>query len=275
MNTAINPWQLKAAATYNAAADHFDAGPLGFWDRHGRKAVELADLQPGDRVLDFGCGTGASALPAAHAVGPSGEVIGIDIAEAMLDRARHKAAAEGLENTSFRLVDMTEPGDLGGPFDAIIGVFAIFFTPAMERQIGLLWRMLKPGGRLVITVWAERSFQPAAVIFGEEVRRDRPDIPPATRPWERLTVPTNLSRLFLDGGAAEPEICTVRDVQPLASVEDWWTIAMGSGFRWEIGLLADEERTNVKRRVLARLEADGVSAIEASAHHAVATKLVG
>lgn len=272
MTINTNPWQLKAAATYNAAVDHFDAAPLAFWDRHGRRAVDLAALKPGDRVLDFGCGTGASALPAAHAVGPDGEVVGIDIAEAMLRRAQEKAIDQGLDNVSFRLVDMAEPGDLGGNFDAAIGVFALFFTPDMEGQVARLWRMLKPGGRLAVTVWGERAFHPAGPIFGEEVRRVRPDIPEATRPWERLTEPANLRQLFLDGGAIAPEIRSVADSQPLRTPEDWWTIAMGSGFRWEIGLLDPGERQTVKDRVLRRLSDGGIVAIESNAHHAVATK---
>src|SRR2546421_12957898 len=69
--------QDRAAFTYNAAADFFDASPLGFWDYFGRRTIELASLPIGSRVLDVSCGTGASALPAAEAVGPTGKVIGV------------------------------------------------------------------------------------------------------------------------------------------------------------------------------------------------------
>src|SRR5215470_19101357 len=67
--------QDRAAFTYNAAADFFDASPLSFWDYFGRRTIELASLPNGSRVLDVCCGSGASALPAAEAVGPEGKVI--------------------------------------------------------------------------------------------------------------------------------------------------------------------------------------------------------
>ncbi len=69
MTDALQPAKLKAEKAYNAAADHFDAKPLAFWDRYGRRTVERMALRGGASVLDVCCGTGASALSAAEAVG--------------------------------------------------------------------------------------------------------------------------------------------------------------------------------------------------------------
>ena len=107
MSMMENPARLKAAITYDAAADHFDDAPLAFWDRHGERTVELLQLRSGSHVLDVGCGTGASALPAAIAVGPDGRVTGIDVAENMLKRTRAKANARGLGNVTLALADMS------------------------------------------------------------------------------------------------------------------------------------------------------------------------
>jgi ubiquinone/menaquinone biosynthesis C-methylase UbiE len=63
MEKITEPAKLKAATTYNAAADHFDDGPLAFWDRYGRRTIERLRLKPGSAVLDVGCGSGASAIP--------------------------------------------------------------------------------------------------------------------------------------------------------------------------------------------------------------------
>jgi ubiquinone/menaquinone biosynthesis C-methylase UbiE len=81
----------RAARTYSAAADHFNDPALGFWDRYGTATVDRLPLAPGHRVLDLCCGTGASAIPAARAVGPSGQVIGIDAAGPLLALARDVA----------------------------------------------------------------------------------------------------------------------------------------------------------------------------------------
>ena len=93
--------QDRAAFTYNAAADFFDASPLSFWDYFGRRTIELASLPIGSRVLDVCCGAGASALPAAEAVGQTGAVIGVDLAKELLELARAKAIQRRLRNVEF------------------------------------------------------------------------------------------------------------------------------------------------------------------------------
>src|SRR5262245_11110298 len=98
--------QARAAFTYNAASDFYDASPLSFWDYFGRRTIELASLPIGSRVLDVCCGAGASALPAAEIVGPTGNVIGVDLAKQLLDSARAKAVQRRLGNIKFEVGDM-------------------------------------------------------------------------------------------------------------------------------------------------------------------------
>src|SRR5215469_1996462 len=107
-------------AAYSAAADTFDDPVLSFWDRFGRETVRRVGLHPGDRVLDACCGTGASALPAAQAVGGEGSVLGVDIAEPALALARAKAAALGLSNVEFRINDVANTGLPSASFDAVV-----------------------------------------------------------------------------------------------------------------------------------------------------------
>jgi ubiquinone/menaquinone biosynthesis C-methylase UbiE len=73
--------KVKAQKTCNAAADFFDDPALGFWERFGRATVERLDLNAGESVLDVCAGTGASAIPAAEIVGPTGNVVAVDLAE--------------------------------------------------------------------------------------------------------------------------------------------------------------------------------------------------
>lgn len=98
----------RAADTYGAAADHYQQRALSFWDRLGAQTVARLPLRPGHAVLDACCGAGASALPAARAVGPTGRVVGV--AAPLLALARTGAARQGLTNVEFLHRDATCTG---------------------------------------------------------------------------------------------------------------------------------------------------------------------
>ena len=262
----------KAAATYNAAADHFDHAPLSFWDRYGRRTVERLNLAPGAAVLDVGCGSGASALPAAEQVGPTGSVTGVDVAGGLLAAARTKAANRGLSNVEFREADM---GDLRYPdaqFDAVVCVFAIFFVPDMERQVAELWRMVRPGGQLAITTWGPRMLEPGSEAFWSAVATERPDLRATFNPWERISEPAQVKQLFEDAGIAEASAVPETGCQKLAMPEDWWTIVLGAGFRWTVDQLNRDAAERVRAANIARLRRDGVRAVETNVIYAAATK---
>ena len=167
---------LATREAYSSAADRFDDPALGFWERCGRTTVRHLGLPRGGAVLDVGCGTGASALQAARLVGSDGRVIGVDLAEELLELARRKAAREGLGNIEFRRADMRALDFSPASFDAVVCVFAIFFVPDMAAQLAALWRLVRPGGTLAVTVWGRGLFEPAAGEFWKAVRRRRPDL---------------------------------------------------------------------------------------------------
>jgi SAM-dependent methyltransferase len=220
-----------SAATYAAAADHFDDPALSFWDRFGRRTVARIHLRPADRVLDACCGTGASALPAAHLVGPAGHVLGVDLAEPALARARAKARAQGLTNVELRVADIEHTGLPPESFDAVVCVFGIFFVPDMAAAVAELWRLVRPGGALAVTVWGPQFLEPATTAFWAAVGAERPDLVGAFRPWTRVTDPAALAELFRRGGAGAPAVEAEPGTHPLADPEDWWTIVLGTGYR--------------------------------------------
>ena len=79
--------------------------------------------------------------------------MGVDLASRLLDRARAKALAAGLDNVQFRLADMTTLDYPDKSFDVVVSVFSIFFVPDMEGLVRELWRMVRPGGKLAVTTW--------------------------------------------------------------------------------------------------------------------------
>src|SRR6516164_7743240 len=177
----------RAEQAYGAAADHYDRAALSFWDRYGAATVARLPLAAGDAVLDLCCGTGASAIPSARAVGPGGRVIGVDLAEPMLELARARAAREGLANIEFRRGDATRTGLPDAGFDAVVCVFGVFFAPDMAAFTAGMWRLVRPGGVLAVTTWGPGLFEPANTHFWDCIREVEPALFKAFNPWDEIT----------------------------------------------------------------------------------------
>jgi 2-polyprenyl-3-methyl-5-hydroxy-6-metoxy-1,4-benzoquinol methylase len=272
MLTITDPVKVKAAAAYNAAADHFDDEALGLWAKYGGRTVERLALQPRATVLDVGCGTGASAIPAALHVGPEGKVIAADLADRLLEIARRKAAARGLENIEFRLGDMENLGYPDQHFDAVICVFAIFFVPDVAKQIRELWRMVRPNGQLAITTWGPRVWEPGSTGWWSAVKELRPDLHASFNPWDRIADPAALRRLFTEAGVAEAEIVAEDGRQALRSPEDWWTMVLGSGYRWTVDQMEPEIAERLRNANLAWIRSHKVTSVETNVIYAGARK---
>jgi len=116
-----------------------------------KKTVALAQLKPGETVLDVGCGTGAITRLAKKQVGASGRVVGLDASPEMIEAAREKAAKAKLD-IDFRLEPIERMSFPDASFDVVLSSFMIHHLPGDLKRLGLLEvrRVLKPGGRLLI-----------------------------------------------------------------------------------------------------------------------------
>jgi ubiquinone/menaquinone biosynthesis C-methylase UbiE len=262
----------KAAATYNAASDFYDHPANTFWERYGRRTVERLGLTRGDRVLDVCCGSGASAIPAAELVAPTGSVVGVDLAQNLLDLADSKAKQRGLHNIEFQSVDMTQLPFDEGSFDVVICVFGIFFVPDMEAALRELKRVTRARGRLAITTWGPRFFEPASTAFWNSVRDARTDLYKGFNPWDRICEVDAVRSLLAAVELTEIEVVAEYDSQPVNSPEDWWPMVMGSGYRGTIDQLAPEEREHVRQENLDFFRLNSVRSLEANVVYATAVK---
>ena len=241
---SLDEAKKRAAATYNAAADYFDHPANSFWDRFGRRTVERLALSPGARVLDACCGSGASAIPAAEIVGPNGFVTGVDLAENLLELARVKAKQLHLDNIEFRTGDITQLPFDNAAFDAVICVFGIFFVPDMEAVLRELKRVTR--GKIAITTWGPRVFEPANTAFWNSVRSIRPDLYKGFNPWDRISEVDSLRKLFSAAGLNEVEVVSEAGSQVINKPEDWWAMIMGTGYRGTLEQLSPAELEHVR-----------------------------
>jgi ubiquinone/menaquinone biosynthesis C-methylase UbiE len=272
MVTPDDDARAKASGTYNAAADSYDDPANSFWDRFGRTTIERLRLRPGARVLDVCCGSGGSALPAAEAVGPTGTVLGIDLAEKLLQLARRKAAGRRLRNAEFQVGDLLDLRLPDGHFDAVVCVFGIFFVPDMPGAVRGLWRVLRPGGTLAITTWGPRFFEPATTAFWDAVREVRPDLFKGFSPWDRICDPRAVLALLREAGIEQAEVIAEAGEHPIPSPEAWWAAVLGSGYRGTLDQLDPSARERVHLANLDYIRRAGIRAVEANAVYALATK---
>ena len=140
----------ESIASFAGTGNPFSAGELG----------------AGERVVDVGCGAGIDSLIAASMVGPAGEVIGVDMTPAMLERARSSAASAGLDNVDFR-EGLAEALPVEDAFaDVVISNGVLNLFPDKLAGLQEMARVLRPGGRLQIgDILVQKS-------VGEKAKRD-------------------------------------------------------------------------------------------------------
>lgn len=168
MNASVNARLQRRVQRYgwDLAADDYARhwhGPLA-----GLQAELLTLAAPacGEAVLDVACGAGVMAVAAALAVGPAGRVLGVDLADAMVQASHRRAQALGLEQASFARMDAEQLQLPDAGFDLAMCALGLMYVPDPDAALSELQRVLRPGGRAVLAVWGERARCGWAPLFG-------------------------------------------------------------------------------------------------------------
>jgi SAM-dependent methyltransferase len=128
--------------------------------------LALAAPAAGEAVLDVACGTGVVSVAAARAVGPTGRVLGVDLADRMVQAASQRADDLGLSNATFERMDAEQLGLPDASVDLALCALGLMYLPDPDAALRELHRVLRPGGRAVLAVWGERARCGWAALFG-------------------------------------------------------------------------------------------------------------
>jgi len=237
----------RVVAAFDLASDTYDEPALKCFDLHALALVREAEVHEGAQVLDVATGTGRVAFAAARAVGPKGRIVGIDLSEGMLARARRRARGLPVE---FRLMDAEKLEFEDATFDVVLCGFAVWFLPDILRGMREMRRVVRPGGRLAFSTWAKPSHEPMMEMMQARLERyGIPRAPPPPEPWKECSEPEHLLTLLEKTGFRDRQVVP----QPAGyfiEPEDWWTYLWGASTRGRLSRLSPDSLERFRNEIL-------------------------
>lgn len=240
----VQSWVVHADR-YEAASARFDP-----WLMRG------AAIEPADRVLDVGCGSGVSTVAAARQAG-AGSVTALDLSAPLLEAARRRCAEAGLGNVRFVHGDAQVHPFEPASFDVVLSRFGVMFFADPAAAFANLARALRPGGRLALVVWQELARNEWFGVLLETLSAGRPlPTPAAGTPGPfGLADPERLGELLTTAGFADVDLVDVREPERVgADLEDAYAFLTSLGpTRWLLADLDEAARADALARLRSRL----------------------
>ncbi len=236
------------ADTFGRGAEYYDRSP--FFPMAGRRLVELAQIEPGARVLDVASGTGAVLFPAAERAGAGGRVIGIDLADQMVAKTAGEIRRRGLAQAEIRRMNAEALAFDDASFDCVTCGFALWFIPDLAGALSEMRRVLRPGGRLVVSTSGppnelSREYNKLLERYGGPI----PNLSSHT-----LTSAEAVRAVLQEVGFTVTYVAEEMLRARFASAEQWWAERMVCPQVY-FEALPPEQQAQFKAEVLAMLDA--------------------
>jgi O-methyltransferase/aklanonic acid methyltransferase len=252
----------RHAAAYQQRLD----GIMARGEARGRmRVIELAGAAPGMRILDLACGPGILSRPLAELVAPDGEIVGVDLAAGMIERAR----ALQIANARFEVMDIESLAFDDSTFDAVVCGHGLQFAPDLGRALREARRVLRDGGRLAASMPVTTVSESVWSLLDSVVDRWLPPAPEVVDQQPTRAVVEDaraLRQAVLDAGFTSARVEVVEEVVHWESAESlvamfmgWWNWAvrlegMDAGARQAF---MDEATATLKREHPGTIETTG------------------
>lgn len=244
-------WAGRAASWASHEAFHeLVIGPAGVL------AMDRLDPRPGQVIVDLGCGTAKTTVELARRVSPGGQVVGVDIATAMFEPARHHVVDAGVDNVELVHADV-QSSDLGrGRFDGAYSRFGVMFFSDPVAAFANVRRSLKSGGALSFVCWQTLLANDWMLLPGQAAVAAlgaAPEMPPADAPGPfSLSEPERTRRILDDAGFRDVDVVAHEDVMVIRSsgIPDMADSALQVGAVQRMLESADRRTVEVVRKAI-------------------------
>jgi len=232
----------------------FDQSGPQFFGYYGKVLTQIASIEKGSKILDVGCGRGASLIPAAELVGKSGKLIGIDIAKGMIDHLEKDVKRLNLTNVELVAGDV-EDLELIDEFDVILCGFSITSFPDVDAAFNKLRKLLRPDGKIVVSNWhkdAHKGWEWMSKAIGDHTTKDNPLLKTSGVEYEFGTAET--MQIFLEKmGLKNVEVKVVEKLFYFKNEEDWWQTSLNNGMRAVLDRMEGLALENFKKTAFKKL----------------------
>lgn len=239
---------------FTRSASSYDR--IRYFTVFGEWLVEMARIPEGATVLDVACGRGAVLFPAAERVGPSGHVIGIDLADGMARETGLEIARRELKQAETRQMDAEDLTFPDSFFDFVLCGFSLQFFPHLPQALSEFRRVLKPGGRIVVTTWGGDDQR---WDWDADLRKAHGAVVKLRS--QSLDTPEEIQRWFSQAGFLNIQIHAKEMDMIFLDEEEWWNAEWSLSGRAGLEKLSPEALEQYKseafEKVQAQKQADG------------------
>ena len=211
--------------------------------------VELLDPRPGQLLLELAAGPGETGFRALPLLQPGGELLSTDVAPEMVEVARRRAAELRLSGVRFAVENAADLTLADAAVDAVLCRFGLMLVPEMDRAAAEIARVLRPGGRAVLAIWASSRLNPWMTAGGKaalELGLTDPPDKQAPGPF-RLSEPGRLRAVVEATGLTVERVEDVPVAWAASSLDEWWE--------------ASKDTSRMLTTLLARLTEDEAQAL--------------